>query len=124
MKKYLQLDKSRELTTGWKWRSKNGTFRSPTSMETTHLFYVLRMIWNHTMPQQAWVRTPGRPINFYIFSDFYTVEYMKDAIHHIWAELSNRTDIPVWAQIQLGQMHSYYDHRLRQEHKELPHAQG
>lgn len=115
----LQLERNTALTPDWKWRSKDGTFRDPADMETTHLFYVLRMIWNHTMPIEAHVRTPGRPINYYTFGEFYTVDYMKSAILHIWAELTTRSDIPVWAQIQLAQMHRWYSHRLHQQSREV-----
>lgn len=32
------------------WRAADGTRHTPATMTTTHLFWSLRMVWNHTMP--------------------------------------------------------------------------
>ena len=81
----------------WRWRTKDGNFFRPENMQTTHLFYTLRMIWNHTMPLQL----PG---GRYAFSAYYTEAYMKQAISHITPELARRRDLPQDLQRQLKQM--------------------
>jgi len=76
----------------FKWRDGNGVFHPVAGMETRHLFFTLRMIWNNTMP--AMCRLPG---NLYSFGPFYTKKYMLDAVAAITAELANRTDMaPDW----------------------------
>lgn len=69
-------------------------------METRHLFYTVRMIWNHTMPVQAQTATFKR----YAFGPRYTKEYMLEAIRAMVPELGTRTDLtPGWA-AELQQM--------------------
>jgi hypothetical protein len=58
-------------------------------METRHLFYTLRMIWNHSMPEEA--RSPS--YKRYTFGAFYTPWYMGDAIRAIIPELQTRADL-------------------------------
>jgi hypothetical protein len=73
----------------WKWRTREGQWLRPAQMTTTHLFYTLRMIWNHTMPAPA--QLPGGRYNF---GAYYTEEYMKAAIVHVTTELARRDDLP------------------------------
>lgn len=81
------------ITPAFKWRDRTGNFHKVSEMETRHLYYTLRMIWNHTMPEEVKLK----PYNAYDFSPFYTAEYMTEAIHHIGTELFKRTDIlPGW----------------------------
>ena len=84
----------------WKWRDTHATFHSPARMGTQHLFFTLRMIWNHRMPAAA--RIPGCPVH--TFHPHYTDEYFKEAILHLSVELVKRTDMtPTW-QKQLDHM--------------------
>lgn len=36
----------------FKWRTAEGEWIAPEKMETRHLFYTLRMIWNHSVPAE------------------------------------------------------------------------
>lgn len=77
------------LATGFIWRASGGGNISPTDMETSHLFYTLRMIWNNKMPESMHV---GR-VKQYYFPEFYTDNYFKIAIISIASELCKRTDL-------------------------------
>lgn len=77
----------------FKWRDKKGVFHTPKSMETRHLFYTLRMIWNHSMLDTMRIE----PYTRYTFNSFYTPAYMKEAIQHVGTELFKRNDLlPEW----------------------------
>jgi hypothetical protein len=74
---------------GFRWRDRTGKFHRPEDMETRHLFYTLRMIWNHTMPEGY--QTQYR--NHYIFTSFYTEAYMVEAVYAVGNELFSRNDL-------------------------------
>ena len=90
----------------WRWRDRDGGFHIPQEMETRHLFYTLRMIWNHTMPPSAHV---GHNRHYYNFGSFYTKDYMKAAILHITHELAKRTDMRTDWTGELNKMRSYFN---------------
>lgn len=77
------------LDSAFRWRTKTGEYLKPIDMETRHLFYTLRMIWNHSMPFDAKLR----PYNHYNFGPFYTPSYVQKAIICIGEELMGRTDL-------------------------------
>lgn len=83
----------------FKWRDRNGVKHAVTDMETRHLFYTLRMIWNHTMPGAY--RLPG---NLYSFGSYYSEPYMLKAVRAITLELAGRTDMTAEWKRQLKQM--------------------
>lgn len=97
--------KRQDMANGWTWRVKDGKEQlHPCNMVTRHLFFTLRMIWNHAMPAEARV---GDNIQLYSFGPAYTEEYMRHAIAHIGTELLTRTDIqPAW-QKQLDKMQAW-----------------
>ena len=75
------------------WREKGGTFRYPKDMATRHLFFVLRMIWNHSAPEHLQIT----PFKHYDFDDFYTTQYMRAAVLNVARELVTRDDLtPYW----------------------------
>lgn len=74
--------------TAFQWRDRTGQLHLIKRMETRHLFYTLRMIWNHTMPASA--RLPG---NLYSLGPTYTRDYMLKAIEAIVPELATRNDM-------------------------------
>lgn len=78
-----------KITESFKWKDKFNNFYFIDSMQTHHLWFTLRMIWNHTMPENAKIY----PYQRYDFSSFYTEEYFKQAIRFITIELSKRTDM-------------------------------
>lgn len=73
----------------FKWRDQKGTFHDPGTMSTHHLFYVLLMVWNHSVPEKMKLR----PFREYLFGSFYTGEYMKETVKVLGAELDTRTDL-------------------------------
>lgn len=84
----------------FRWRDRTGAFHAPEQMETRHLFYTLRMIWNHTMPEGAKLR----PYNAYSFGKHYTREYMISAVKALAAELGTRTNLTATWQRDLDAM--------------------
>lgn len=75
------------------WKDSKERFHDPKKMRTKHLFFTLRMIWNHSMPEQMKLR----PYMEYTFSEYYTVEYIITAISVIGKELLSRKDLlPEW----------------------------
>jgi hypothetical protein len=74
------------------WRSaacNGGGKFSVTEMRTKHLFYTWLMIWNHAAP--SYLRIWDN--HHYIFSSFYTKEYILLAFKSMYLELKRRTDI-------------------------------
>lgn len=85
---------ARDIACGWKWRERTGARVSPSDMETRHLFYTLRMIWNNRMPEHMRVGA----VRLYDFGPHYTRDYFAQAILAIGRELRSRTDMkPEWA---------------------------
>lgn len=74
----------------FRWRDKDGIMHPVEEMSTRHLFYTVRMIWNHSVPEEFRLR-PYRP---YKFSTFYTPRYMSDGVGAMLDELSRRENIP------------------------------
>jgi len=95
----LQASGGAPLVAGFKWRDRHGVHHDVSTMETRHLFYTLRMIWNNTMPAQC--RLPG---NLYTFGPSYTRQYMFDAIRAIATEVANRDDLTAEWNLQLQHM--------------------
>jgi hypothetical protein len=88
----------------WRWRTQDGLMLRPCVMETRHLHHTLVMIWHHTMPEEARIRSYYRT---YSFSPFYTREYMQQAVRVMFAELVARTDLrPEWKR-ELIRMRDY-----------------
>lgn len=99
----LEFAPGQEIAPGWKWRERTGAFVSPSRMETRHLFYTLRMIWNNRMPAHMSV---GK-VRLYSFRSFYTRDYFAQAIIALGRELMGREDIaPVW-RAELEQMRAW-----------------
>jgi predicted site-specific integrase-resolvase len=89
MSKSLELWKRADPEPVFRWRDREGNHYLPSSMRTRHLFYVLRMIWNHSVPEPMRIL----PYRHYRFGKFYTAEYMKRAVLAIGRELLNRDDL-------------------------------
>jgi len=81
--------------TGFKWRDRKGGMHSPADMGTAHVFFTLRMIWNHSAPEHLKLR-PFR--QYTSFGAHYSPDYMRRAIKALVAEASGRDDLrPEWA---------------------------
>ena len=93
----------RDVASRWKWRERTGAMVSPAEMQTRHLFFTLRMIWNNRMPAHMRV---GR-VHLYNFGPYYTRHYFSAAILAIGAELHTRTDMTAEWQAQYRQMQAW-----------------
>ena len=87
------------------WKDRFDNFHDVKDMSTTHLFYTLRMAWNHAVPEYMQV---GENIQRYRFSLWYTKVYWQQAIYYIYTELMARTDLPENLQQQLNQMRKHF----------------
>ena len=77
----------------FRWRDRHANWYNPREMETRHVFYTLKMIWNHSAPDHLKLK----PYNHYRFGKPYTTEYMRLAVRALMAELRTRTDLaPKW----------------------------
>lgn len=86
----------------YQWRDRFGNFHHPGEMESSHIYHVVCMIWNHTMP----IKTNPN-YRKYKFGKFYTEDYMKLSIVFLVRELFNRDDLdPVWM-ATLDMMHEF-----------------
>lgn len=83
----------------WKQAGERGFLRID-QMATSHLYNVLRMIWNHTAPEPMRLT----PFKRYNFSSFYTPEYMAEAVRAMVAELKTRTNINSYERVGLTYM--------------------
>jgi hypothetical protein len=94
--------------THWTWRDREGQRHTPASLETHHLFYTLRMIWNHVVPSHMRV---GK-VRLYIFSaKHYSPRYFAEAVAALGAELMTRQDVtPEW-EVELAQMAEWLRNR-------------
>ena len=100
----------KELKHQFRWRSQAGQFHLPSQMETRHLWFTLRMIWNHSAPAHA----RFTPYKRYKFGPFYTVEYMRDAVSCLLDELLTRTNMESKWKQELKQMLDYTQKKLPQ----------
>jgi len=75
-----------ELVPKFRWRARNGRKYLPSEMDTHHLYYTLRMIWNHSAPEHLKIR----PYKKYIFQQYYSEDYIKEAVRVLLYELVSR----------------------------------
>lgn len=95
------------------WKDRRNNFYLPSEMKTRHVFFTLRMIWNHSAPPHM----RFMPYQRYDFSPFYTSDYMSTAVKVLSAELKTREDLTDEMKITLSKMSSFInDIQL----KELP----
>jgi len=97
--------KGTEVIPSFQWRDKQGNFHHPSDMETRHLFFTIRMIWNHTCPKECMLE----PCIKYTFRPFYSSKYMSKAIKYIYIELMTRDDMKPYFKQQLGRMRAMAD---------------
>lgn len=73
----------------FQWRNSSLKMLYPKDMTTDHLYNVFVMIWNHTMPDDAATHDYVR----YDFDNYYTMNYMKEAIFAIFPVLMARDNM-------------------------------
>lgn len=87
----IEYDKPKDVSIdNFLWRTAKEGWIKPSMMETRHLFFSLRMVYNNFVPKQY--RHP--PVRLYYFDrQIYTNKYMKVAIEAFIIELSKRDDL-------------------------------
>ena len=91
----------------FQWRSREGVFHRIDQMKTRHLFYAVRMIWNHSMPENARSQSYIK----YDFSPFYTEDYMRRALSAMCPELLQRTDLTPFQKAEIDRWRAYFCNR-------------
>lgn len=89
----------------FRWKTQNDEFLYPSDMETRHLFFTVRMIWNHSAPPALKLL----PYREYSFGPHYTPEYMVKAVRNILYELMRRSDIKEEWKSQINFMFSQFE---------------
>ena len=69
------------------WEDQLGQSWPPELMETRHLFYTLRMIWNHRMPEEAKLHPYKR------YDLRRSDKYLREAILALTKEITTRNDL-------------------------------
>jgi len=85
----LQIVNNDYLCKNFQWLDREGVYHYPKDMETKHIFFTLRMIWNHSAPEYMRIE----PYKRYSFGSFYTPTYIKTTVVNLCEELSKRTDL-------------------------------
>ncbi len=70
------------------WASRDGKIKIK-HMGTTHLFHTIKMIWNHSVPEEL----KYKPYKKYRFGKFYTKEYLLKVLPDMLHEILKRPDI-------------------------------
>lgn len=97
-----------QLAKQFMWKDRENQFHLIHEMDTKHLFFTLRMIWNHYTPIQMRIE----PYKKYKIGTFYSKEYISDAIKHITRELGTRNDLTPYFIKCLTKMKEYIDGNL------------
>lgn len=82
------------------WITQKGDRLKLSEMNTIHIFYALRMIWNHSVP--AMYKLEGGRYN--LNSQKWTNEYRRNAVFHLSQELIKRNNLPEDLQEQFDLM--------------------
>ena len=84
----------------FRWRTDKGEMLYPTDMETSHLFYTVRLIWNNIAPtSDRIVFISSRRFS----AELYTEEYLSEALQVLSAELFIR-DLRILSISQRGEL--------------------
>lgn len=105
----IKLKLSNTEANNFLWRDRTGLMHYIDDMSTTHLFYTLRMVWNHSMPKEMHI---GGNTQKYVFTNFYTSQYMMQACFYIILALNNRTDLLYKLQKEFQQMKDYFKTKI------------
>lgn len=84
-----------------KWKTSNGQSTKVTNMDTKHLFYIIRLLWNTYMPEPLALGTQKVS---YFNVELYTHSYLKEVIQAMYKELGTRQDLDWDLEGQLEQM--------------------
>ena len=104
---------NKEVSDGYMWRTRTG------EMQTSHMFNVVSMIWNHVMPADAATHNYQR----YAFTSAYTKDYMTLSIKVLVPVLLQRPDLTQTQTQRLQFMIDYlqrkFQHKI-EETRKLP----
>jgi len=102
--KRTQIERERAygLQSGWKWRGVGQTY-FPSEMTTTHLWFTLRMIWNHHAPQKCRFKEYKKYSRICL-----SKAYLKEAVRHLYYELLTRGDMPLHHQMELEWIKGFF----------------
>ena len=78
------------VTKQFMWQDRDGDMHDPANMRTSHIFFCLRMIWNHTAPVEYRIEPYQR---YALNPKRFTREYTAMAIRCLMTELSKRDDL-------------------------------
>lgn len=84
---FVQKVNNTQLTEGFRWIDQHGEKHCVKEMTTQHIFFSLRMIWNHSAPIHMRIEPYKR------YAIHRSVEYITLAVKHLYAELETRTDL-------------------------------
>jgi hypothetical protein len=101
-------DQKKLYDTSFKWLTRKKEFISIKDMETSHLFYTVRMIWNNTCIKGWEVGKVKR----YVFAPCYTPGYLRKSVFNILLELSKRDNLPSYFITELKEMYSKFKKRI------------
>jgi hypothetical protein len=85
----MKLTTQQPLATVFHWRTHDGQSLPVDQMETRHLVYSLRMIFNHIAPEH--LRVPGG--KRWSGIDQWDLSYLKDAVGAMLVETGRRRDL-------------------------------
>lgn len=96
--------KNLKVEKDFEWRDKCNEYHSPCDMSTSHIFFTLRMIWNHSVPEHMQLR----PFIRYTFdTSTYTRGYIRKAIRALLFELIQREDLTSYFISCIQKMHKH-----------------
>lgn len=84
------------------WKTHRGDVYPLVDMATPHLFYSLRMLYNHSVPPVFRVVGAGEKMNRYRDVFQWDAEYITTALCELLAELGRRDDLDVSLEDQLA----------------------
>lgn len=111
---FVQLQKMGDLVEEYQWRDRRGDFHKIEDMETRHLFHVVRMVWDYSMPKE--IQTSF--LNRYNFPLFYNRDYMATTVRLMLPILLTRRDLTDEMRFWLD----FMDQALR-KHKQIKFVQ-
>lgn len=82
-----------------KWIKSDGTAQALNTLDTCHLFYTLRLVWNSMMPRPL---SLGTYKSVLFRPDLYNSEYWSKCLPVMFEELYSRTDLPARYKEQLA----------------------
>ena len=92
------------LSTNFKWIERDGNRISPADMATRHLVFSLRMIYNHTMPEEYHIPGGVRYSNV----GSWPLARLRDSVRNLMAEVLKRDDLtPEFHRILNGMKRGY-----------------